>query len=183
MPLSTTLASSSIFNAFLSDKKVDALLHGHSYTANPIGCSVALESIKMVERHLAAGGFDTQREAWGVSDLGEVGRWSFWSADFIKRVSEHHSVKGSMAMGTVLAIELEDTNADYGSLVGRDFLEGLKKETVKLAGGEEFQIHSRPLGNVIYVMTSLFTKPEVVKAMEEVIERRIQTLGSTSELV
>jgi dethiobiotin synthetase/adenosylmethionine--8-amino-7-oxononanoate aminotransferase len=85
-----------------------------------------------------------------------------------------------MAMGTVLAIELEDKQADYGSLVGRDFLEGLKKDTVRVAGGEEFQIHSRPLGNVIYVMTSLFTKAEVVKAMEEVIERRIQALTGTA---
>jgi dethiobiotin synthetase/adenosylmethionine--8-amino-7-oxononanoate aminotransferase len=172
--MSTTLASSSIFNAFLSDKKVDALLHGHSYTANPIGCSVALESIKMVERHLASGGFEMEKESWRVSHLGEEGRWSFWSPDFIERVSKYGTVKGSMAMGTVLAIELQDKDADYGSLVGRDFLDALKKETVRVAGGEEFQIHSRPLGNVIYVMTSLFTKPAVVRAMEEVIEKRIK---------
>lgn len=172
--MSTTLASSSIFYAFLSDKKVDALLHGHSYTANPVGCSVALESIKMVERHLSSGGFQQEKEAWGVSHLGEEGRWSFWSKDFIERVSHYSTVKGSMAMGTVLAIELEDKEADYGSLVGRDFLDALKKETVKVKGGEEFQIHSRPLGNVIYVMTSLFTKPAVVRAMEGVIEKRIK---------
>jgi dethiobiotin synthetase/adenosylmethionine--8-amino-7-oxononanoate aminotransferase len=172
--MSTTLASSSIFDAFLSDKKVDALLHGHSYTANPVGCSVALESIKMVERHLSSGGFQQEKEAWGVSHLGEEGRWSFWSKDFIERVSHYSTVKGSMAMGTVLAIELEDKEADYGSLVGRDFLDALKKETVKVEGGEEFQIHSRPLGNVIYVMTSLFTKPAVVRAMEGVIEKRIK---------
>ena len=85
-----------------------------------------------------------------------------------------------MAMGTVLAIELEDKEADYGSLVGRDFLEGLKKERVELAGGEDFQIHSRPLGNVIYVMTSLVTKPEVVRAMEKVIEGRVESLGEAS---
>jgi dethiobiotin synthetase/adenosylmethionine--8-amino-7-oxononanoate aminotransferase len=174
LPMSTTLASSSIFNAFLSDKKVDALLHGHSYTANPIGTSVALESIKMVERHLAGGGFEAEKKSWNVGHLGEEGRWSFWSPDFIERVSKYSTVKGSMAMGTVLAIELEDTNADYGSLVGRDFLDALKKETVKVAGGEEFKIHSRPLGNVIYVMTSLFTKPAVVRAMEEVMEKRIK---------
>ena len=172
--MSTTLASSSIFNAFLSDKKVDALLHGHSYTANPIGCSVALESIKMVERHLARGGFEAERKAWNVGHLGEEGRWSFWSPDFTERVSKYATVKGSMAMGTVLAIELEDSNADYGSLVGRDFLDALKKETVKVAGGEEFKIHSRPLGNVIYVMTSLFTKPAIVRAMEGVIEKKIK---------
>ena len=128
----------------------------------------------MVERHLAGGGFEVEKEAWKVSHLGEEGRWSFWSPEFIERVSRYATIKGSMAMGTVLAIELEDSNADYGSLVGRDFLDALKKETVRVAGGEDFQIHSRPLGNVIYVMTSLFTKPAVVRAMEEVIERRVK---------
>jgi dethiobiotin synthetase/adenosylmethionine--8-amino-7-oxononanoate aminotransferase len=127
-----------------------------------------------VERHLAAGGFQEEKEAWGVGHLGEEGRWSFWSAEFIQRVSHYPTIKGSMAMGTVLAIELEDKEADYGSLVGRDFLEALKRETVQVQGGEEFQIHSRPLGNVVYVMTSLFTKPAVVRAMEEVIETRIK---------
>jgi dethiobiotin synthetase/adenosylmethionine--8-amino-7-oxononanoate aminotransferase len=180
--MSTTLASPSIFNAFLSDKKVDALLHGHSYTANPIGCSVALESIKMVERHLAAGGFESEKEAWKVSHLGEEGRWSFWSKEFVERVSNYKTVKGSMAMGTVLAIELEDKEADYGSLVGRDFLDALKKETVKVPGGEDFQIHSRPLGNVIYIMTSLFSKPPVLRAMEEVIEKRIRVAEEAAAL-
>jgi dethiobiotin synthetase/adenosylmethionine--8-amino-7-oxononanoate aminotransferase len=32
-----------------------------------------------------------------------------------------------------------------------------------------FRIHSRPLGNVAYVMTSLWTPQEAVRAIEEVI--------------
>ena len=32
VPLCTTAASQAIFDAFLSDSKADALLHGHSYT-------------------------------------------------------------------------------------------------------------------------------------------------------
>ena len=39
-----TVAKSSIFNAFASDKE-DALLHGHSYTAHPVECQVAIKSI------------------------------------------------------------------------------------------------------------------------------------------
>jgi dethiobiotin synthetase/adenosylmethionine--8-amino-7-oxononanoate aminotransferase len=36
-----------------------------------------------------------------------------------------------------------------------------------------FQIHSRPLGNVVYIITSLFTKPEVMRAMERTIEEEL----------
>lgn len=94
-----------------------------------------------------------------------------------------------MAMGTVLAIELEDTEAGYSSHTALDFLNALRKEVVAdKSGGEaegkgdkerfgEFKIHSRPLGNVVYVMTSLFTKPEVMRGMERVIERRVRELG------
>lgn len=48
VPLAATLASESIFKAFLSDDKKDALLHGHSYTAHAVGCSVAIESLRQL---------------------------------------------------------------------------------------------------------------------------------------
>lgn len=40
VPMSVTLASEDVFNAFDGDSKAEALLHGHSYTAHPIGCQV-----------------------------------------------------------------------------------------------------------------------------------------------
>jgi hypothetical protein len=49
LPMSVTLATEEIFNVFKSDKKSEALLHGHSYTAHPIGCAVALKGIEMLE--------------------------------------------------------------------------------------------------------------------------------------
>jgi len=109
LPLSATLASTSIFRAFLSDKKIDALLHGHSYTANPIGCSVALKAIEMSETrvprtHLMEGG----GAGWGEI---EGDRWSLWSLPFLQDVSRNKGVKGVMGMGTVLAIELEDVES------------------------------------------------------------------------
>ena len=49
MPLSVTLASDAVFQAFLGPSKLDALLHGHSYAGNPIGCAVALEAMSIYE--------------------------------------------------------------------------------------------------------------------------------------
>lgn len=40
MPMSVTLASEEVFGAFAGDSKAQALLHGHSYTAHPMGCQV-----------------------------------------------------------------------------------------------------------------------------------------------
>ncbi|OCT46792.1 onanonoxo-7-onima-8-eninoihtemlysoneda [Cladophialophora carrionii] len=45
LPLAITTASDPIFQTFLSADKTDALLHGHSYTAHPVGCSVATKAL------------------------------------------------------------------------------------------------------------------------------------------
>lgn len=94
------MASSSIYESFLSDHKVDALLHGHSYTANPIGCSVANKALELVERRVGEGKWADEMNDWD----GPV--WSLWSRQFVDAISRREGVEGAMAMGTVLAIEL-----------------------------------------------------------------------------
>ncbi|KAG0343165.1 hypothetical protein BG004_005470, partial [Podila humilis] len=72
--LATTLTSDSVFNNFLSENKTDALLHGHSYTAHPIGCAVANTSLQTYQRMEAHGDADNARRNWGTpvgqQDLG-----------------------------------------------------------------------------------------------------------------
>ncbi|WWD15718.1 dethiobiotin synthase [Kwoniella shandongensis] len=177
LPLSSTVASKSIFEAFLSDKKIDALLHGHSYTANPIGCSVALRAIQLVEEHESKGGWKDEKAMWGVATGGDE-RWSFWDEKFVNGVSKMKGVKGSMAMGTVFALELEDNESDYSSHSALNFLTSLREEIVTSTKDDmtpftPFQIHSRPLGNVVYIITSLFTKKEVMRGMERVIMKKL----------
>jgi dethiobiotin synthetase/adenosylmethionine--8-amino-7-oxononanoate aminotransferase len=59
------------------------------------------------------------RADWGVARSDEKGRWSFWKKDFVNAVSQVNGIKGAMAMGTVLAIELQDSNAgEYGRCGG-----------------------------------------------------------------
>jgi dethiobiotin synthetase/adenosylmethionine--8-amino-7-oxononanoate aminotransferase len=126
LPLSTTLASSSIFKAFLHPtKKVEALLHGHSYTANPIACSVSLTALKMVEEQQVAsengeGAWREAKASWldRSSKSGEM--WSFWDKEFIDRVSRSNRVQGVMTMGTVVAIELkEEAQGGFGGAYPR----------------------------------------------------------------
>lgn len=48
MPLAATLATREVFDAFKSLSKVDALLHGHSYSGYPIGCAAAVEALRIL---------------------------------------------------------------------------------------------------------------------------------------
>eukprot|EP00741_Cyanophora_paradoxa_P023690 tig00021612_g22884.t1 len=50
VPLAVTLTTEEVFSTFLGDK-ANALLHGHSYTANPAGCAAALHSLEFYETH------------------------------------------------------------------------------------------------------------------------------------
>ncbi|MGV1015412.1 MAG: aminotransferase class III-fold pyridoxal phosphate-dependent enzyme, partial [Methyloceanibacter sp.] len=49
MPLGATVVRKTIFEAFLADAFDKALPHGHSFTANPLACAVALRSLALFE--------------------------------------------------------------------------------------------------------------------------------------
>lgn len=50
LPLSLTVATEKIYNAFLSDDFSKAFIHGHSYTGNPIACAAACKSFEILTR-------------------------------------------------------------------------------------------------------------------------------------
>ncbi len=45
LPLSVTIASEAVYEAFLSDDRRKTFFHGHSFTANPLGCAAALAGL------------------------------------------------------------------------------------------------------------------------------------------
>ncbi|KAJ9126398.1 hypothetical protein QFC24_002136 [Naganishia onofrii] len=218
LPLSVTLASNSIFEAFLhSERKVDALLHGHSYTANPIGCNVALKALQLIEKKgkEADGNWVEAKQDWGVEavsgqDEHSKQLWSLWSKQFIEDASRSPRVKSTMAMGTVLAIELQEPDnaqfsgesvrecqerlqcakrfgtTGYASSLAQDLLNVLRTDSSALITSdstasassssppfEAFHIHSRPLGNVLYMMTSLYTDTAVVRRIENTLRKKL----------
>lgn len=116
VPLAVTLASDSIFKAFYSDKKADALLHGHSYSAYPIGCEVANETLSMLEKISRSPEWGKAKEMWGNKPTDACKRnesevvWSFWDPEFVNKVSHLENVAEVMTLGTVLSIKLADNS-------------------------------------------------------------------------
>ena len=111
VPLAVTLASSSIFEAFLSDKKADALLHGHSYTAHPIGCEVANETFSLIDKLSSSNDWTSAQTSWANPDGSKGKVWSLWSPDFITAISKLAQVKETMTLGSVLSIKIQDNSA------------------------------------------------------------------------
>lgn len=142
VPMSVTLASDSIFRAFsISDQKTHALLHGHSYTAHPVGCQVTLETLDMLD---------------------EMPTKASWDPAWLERMSYAKRLRGIMSLGTVLKLELESSTGGYASDAADDLLRTLR------AGS--FPIHLRSLGQVVYIMTSLTTPADTLARIQTLLE-------------
>lgn len=110
IPLAVTLASESIFDAFLSESKTDALLHGHSYTAHAMGCAVANKTLDIIEKVVNSKSWQEARERWTTADytIEKGGVFSLWDPYFVHTVSMMQTVEEVMSLGTVLAIKFKD---------------------------------------------------------------------------
>jgi dethiobiotin synthetase/adenosylmethionine--8-amino-7-oxononanoate aminotransferase len=114
IPMAVTLASDTIFKAFVSENKLDALLHGHSYTAHPIGCAVANKTLDIIERLIGTQHWKDAQETWANASDDEgksSGIWSFWSPDFVHMLSSLPRIYDVMTLGTVLAIKFKDEHS------------------------------------------------------------------------
>lgn len=184
VPLCTTAASQEIFRAFDSPDKSDALLHGHSYTAHAVGCQVAVDSLNTMMKLERNGSWDDYRRDWASASTPEV--WSVWSHDLVRDLSCAESVNGVFAIGTVLVVSLQDlhgsggklkilSDANRSGLLTCDFLHHLAGYTSTAArglqqklsaGGPNFAVHSRVLGNVLYLMSSVTSRPTALREIE-----------------
>ena len=173
LPLAITTASESIFSTFLSDSKSDALLHGHSYTAHAVGCAVANKSLTTMSRMDTSGAWETYKADWSNTTTppqtspihqqkpeNEQGIWSFWPPSHLTALSHSPRVSGVWAFGTVLAITLRSQGPGGYTSNAAASLQSALLATRDIGDGGG--VHSRVLGDVLYLMTSLTTKRETV---------------------
>ncbi|KAK6600341.1 onanonoxo-7-onima-8-eninoihtemlysoneda [Botrytis cinerea] len=183
LPLCTTVASESIYEAFLGDEKSEALLHGHSYTGHAVGCEVARAGLETMEKLDSdkTGAWEGFRNDWNpeagklvsksptrVDDAYENNQvWSIWSKSFVTSISHLESVDGVIALGSVLAITFKDEQGGgYTSRVTETVRENLLDGKVAGTDGG-WNIHARILGNVVYLMGSQVMTAEQVKSIQD----------------
>lgn len=184
VPLCTTLASESIFNAFGGNDKTDALLHGHSYTAHAVGCQVALESLGQMAAMERNGDWDwakrgngwarsAEPEATDVAARGN-GVWSVWPLDFVVNVSrQKNSVSGAWALGSVFAVHLTDgTGAGYSSNAAAS----LRDVMMRGVAEGPWNVHCRVLGNVLYLMAGQTTPRCEVERVASLLQDCLRAL-------
>ncbi|PWT98540.1 MAG: adenosylmethionine--8-amino-7-oxononanoate transaminase [Terriglobia bacterium] len=142
LPFGATAATETIYEAFLSEDRGKTFFHGHSYTANPLACAVALASLDLfceegvLER---VGALECQLRA-GLEPLRRLG--------------------DVRVIGGVGIVELE-SDGGYLDAIGPRLYAAFLERGLLL----------RPLGNVVYFMPPyVITEAEVDWALTQITE-------------
>lgn len=142
LPLALTISTKDIFSRFLGEHKSSALLHGHSFTGNPIACSAALETLNIYD----------EEQLWTRGKKLEL---------IFQKFIEEQSVKGVIengrTIGSVLAFELRGSgNMNYFDIKSKNIVSKCFKNGLFI----------RPLGNTLYLTPPLsVTDDEIFSAL------------------
>jgi len=143
-PLSATLCTAALFERFVSDDRARALFHGHSFTANPIGCAVARASLALV------------RERDVPARLDAIG--ARINARLAERLGPRAAALDLRRTGGIVAFDLPESG---GYLAAR----ALERRRRALEHG----VLLRPLGNVLYAMPPACTEEAQCDAIADAL--------------
>ena len=151
LPLAVTVCRSTIYQAFLGETFDRAFAHGHSYTANPLGCAAALASLKI---------FDEENTLAKLSLIEAVHR------DALASLALNPKLRRLRVTGTVAAMDIVAEEEGYTSPIGTKLKKYFHDEGLLL----------RPLGNVLYLLPPYcITEGELHRAYD-IIEHALRTV-------
>ena len=151
LPMSITVCTETIYEAFLSEDRARTLFHGHSYTANPIACAAANASLDLF---LQA---ENQEKIAAICAL---------QAEAVERFRENPYVEKVRVQGTILAMNVKTATGGYlasqGQALGKWFLER--------------DVLLRLLGNVLYVMPPYAIELDVLAKLYDLMEVGLEAI-------
>jgi len=130
LPLSLTLSTKEIYEAFYSTSKADMFFHSSSYTANPIACAAASANLDM---WLADS---------GKFLLDKISNINKYHLKKIKELRNSKLVENPRVLGSIFAFDIKVENEGFLADIAIRLYDFYLKNGVLL----------RPLGNTVYIM-------------------------------
>ncbi|TVS03475.1 MAG: adenosylmethionine--8-amino-7-oxononanoate transaminase [Cyanobium sp. PLM2.Bin73] len=128
LPMGVTLASERLYQGFISDQPEATFFHGHSFTANPLGCAAALASLDLLQ-----------------ANPERFQQFEVRHTPLLQELAEHPLVRRPRCVGTMAAFDVEAGEASYLNPVGIQIQRHCLEQGVYL----------RPLGHVVYLLPPL----------------------------
>ena len=157
LPMGVTLAREKLYAGFIGPEPGRTLFHGHSFTANPLGCAAANASLDLLlalpERHSTL----EERHRPRLTALAE--RWSNG------RAGTTH-LQQPRLLGSIAAIDLAVDTPGYGNPVGR------RLQQLALERG----VFLRPLGQVLYLLPPLCISDEQLDQCYAALDQSLAAL-------
>jgi len=142
--MAITSCTENIYNAFLSSKMEKGFFHGHTYSANPTGCTAALASIELLISD------EIQQSIKRITTSHQL---------FIAKIKDHPIVKNTRQQGVIFALDLDVNTDRYGDLRFKLFDFYMKRG-----------VYLRPLGNTVYVLAPYIISKEQLAKIYKTIE-------------
>lgn len=132
IPLAMTLCNDKIYNAFLSDDRSKAFLHGHTFSANPVACAASMASLDLLAKKDSIEGRKRIEE-----------HHQHFCAELNKNTQARSWFRDVRMQGTILALEWQSAEASgyYSGFRDKLYRHFLDRGVLL-----------RPLGNVTYVL-------------------------------
>ena len=152
LPLAATLVSEEIFRAF-DGALENTFFHGHSYTANALGCAVARASLALLQD-----AEEQKRRAALSQNLRELSQ-DFW---------KHPNVGDVRQEGAILAVEIVADRATR-----RPFPAAERRGAHICQTAREFGLLTRPIGDVLILMPPYSTTPDELAQMVHALKKSL----------
>ena len=152
LPLAATVCTSMVHESFYSPDRSRTFFHGHSYTANPLGCAAAIASLKI---------FDSEPVFERIAAIEKVHR------ERAPILAKHAMVVDTRMIGTVMAVELKAGDPGYFSQLRPSLYDFYLSKGVLL----------RPLGNVVYILPPYVITPEQLHYVYDVIAESLDRVA------
>ena len=145
LPMGITLTKEKIFQSFISDSPKKTFWHGHSFTANPLGCAAANASLDLLEK-----------------DPNKYLSFEEKHLAHLEKIKKLAFVKNIRVTGTIAAFNIDiGNNAGYLNNIGKK----IKDLSIKKG------LFIRPLGNVLYLLPPLcITDIQLEKSYDIIFE-------------
>ena len=150
LPMGITLTKEKIFQSFIDESPRKTFWHGHSFTANPLGCAAANASLDLLEK-----------EPMKYLSLEKK------HFDHLVKFRKLPFIKKIRITGTIAAFDLE-----LGNKVG--YLNDIGKKIKSLSMKKGLFI--RPLGNVVYLLPPICITDDQLDKSYQIIWQTLNDL-------
>ena len=148
LPMGVTLASEELYQQFVGPEPERTFFHGHSFTANPLGCAAALASLELLQ---------ARPERYHSIEARHQ--------THLERLAALQQVKRPRLLGSIAAFELAGASGYLEPI-------GLEVQRHCLAEG----LFVRPLGSVVYLMPPLCINDQELERCYSVLSGVLERL-------